>query len=148
MSSIQYLDIVRRLKRERFPDVEEELTLAIIETESSFDPLAFRGERPWEPGLAVYNTASFGLMQILPETAAQMGFKGDPDELLDPETNIAYGMAYLSWLKTQFPGNQEAVIMSYNEGPGNYRKGERVWGYYTKVSARAAKWAALLAAEG
>ncbi len=137
LESAKYLDVIRKVKRESFPEVEEALVLAIIETESSFLPDAYRDE----PGIA---DASFGLMQVLMSTAAMFGFVGTDDDLKEPETNIRYGMAYLDWLRKQTGGNEEAVIMSYNEGLGNYRNGKRVFGYYSKVKARLEKWRVIL----
>ena len=42
----------------------------------------------------------YGLMQLLPETARTMGYRGGPDALLDAETNLRYGVKYLrgAWL--------------------------------------------------
>jgi len=46
------------------------------------------------------NGPYYGLMQILPQTAATMGHDGPPSELLDPEVNLRYAGAYLrgAWL--------------------------------------------------
>ncbi len=46
------------------------------------------------------NRPYYGLMQILPATARSMGFKGQPQDLLDAETNLKYAMKYLrgAWL--------------------------------------------------
>lgn len=46
------------------------------------------------------NGPYYGLMQILPETARGMGFRGAPDDLLNAETNLIYAGRYLrgAWL--------------------------------------------------
>ena len=46
------------------------------------------------------NGPYYGLMQILPQTARTMGYRGRPEGLLDPETNLTYGVRYLrgAWL--------------------------------------------------
>lgn len=46
------------------------------------------------------NGPYYGLMQILPETARTMGFRGAPNDLLDAETNLLYAGRYLrgAWL--------------------------------------------------
>lgn len=46
------------------------------------------------------NRPYYGLMQILPATARSMGFKGQPKDLLDAETNLKYSVKYLrgAWL--------------------------------------------------
>lgn len=131
-----YLSYVRALKG-TFPQVDPALVMAIMETESSFDPNAYKGE----PQI---NDASRGLMQLLFSTAQWLGFTGTVDKLCDPQTNIYFGMKFLQWLYGRCDGNLECIIMSYNEGNGNYRKGKRVWTYYTKVLARLEKWRALI----
>ena len=141
VSSIQYLDIIKSVKRRRgWEHIPDALTLATIETESSFRPDAIREE----PGI---NDASYGLMQTLFKTAQWMGYKGQPGGLFDPETSIEWGTAYHAYLWNRFQ-DWDAVIHSYNEGPGNYEKGKRVPTYYGRIVARMAKWEILLQAEG
>ena len=146
VSSIQYRDIIRDLRARKFPEVEEELVLAIIETESTFDPKASRFEE-FNPNTDQDDDFSIGLMQVLSKTSEWLGYDGRFEVLEDPAYNIEVGMAYLAWLKKQFPGNLEGVVMGYNEGAGNYKKGKRVWTYYSRVTARMVKWAALLKTE-
>ena len=89
--------------------VPENLVYAIIKTESGFDPAAVSDE------------GAVGLMQLTKAT-----FEDIRDRLLtdrhmdagmryDPETNIKYGVKYLSYLHTRF-GNWETVIIAYFEG--------------------------------
>ena len=57
-----------------------------------------------------------GLMQILPQTARSMGFRGSADGLLDAETNLKYAGRYLrgAWLVS---GNdEEAAVNWYARG--------------------------------
>lgn len=119
-----------------YPNVELPLVLAIIETESSFNPSAYRYE-------AHIKDASYGLMQVLYSTAKWLGFQGKPEELFDVKINLLYGIKYLSWLFNQNI-SLEGVIMSYNEGLGNYKKGKRVYSYYTKVFIRYESWKLIL----
>jgi len=141
ISSIQYLDIMREVKRKfGLEDVPDALTLATIETESSFNPDAIREE----PQI---NDASVGLMQTLVGTAAWMGYKGGREGLTDPAESIRWGTTYHHYLYKKY-GEWDAVIHAYNEGPGNYDKGKRVPTYYGRVAARMAKWEILLAAQG
>ena len=42
------------------------------------------------------DVGEIGLMQVRPETAALLGFRGDLAELARPEVNIHYGVAYLA----------------------------------------------------
>ncbi|QQR91785.1 MAG: lytic transglycosylase domain-containing protein [Myxococcales bacterium] len=68
-----------------------------------------------------------GLMQIMPRTGAlianNMGRTDfTVDELLEPETNIAFAAWYLSSLIKRFDGQLPLAIASYNGGPHNVRK--------------------------
>ena len=67
--------------------------------------------RPW-----ARNGPYYGLLQILPQTARTMGHMGPPEELLDAETNLKYGVKYLrgAWLVAG--GDPDAAIMWYARG--------------------------------
>ncbi|MDR1360047.1 MAG: transglycosylase SLT domain-containing protein [Deltaproteobacteria bacterium] len=97
------------------------LVLAIMHTESNFNPLA------------VSAGSALGLMQIVPETAGNevyrylRGARGEPtmETLFSPESNIHYGTAYLHLLARRYfhevidPASREmCVIAGYNGGPG------------------------------
>jgi len=62
------------------------------------------------------NGPYYGLLQILPQTARTMGFRGQPEELLDAETNLKYAVRYLrgAWLLSD--GSQDTAIMWYAKG--------------------------------
>jgi membrane-bound lytic murein transglycosylase C len=101
-------------------DLAAALMLAIMHTESNFNPFAV------SPNQAV------GLMQIVPDTAGNevyrylMGTHGTPsvETLFSPEFNIKYGATYLHLLgRRYFAGvintasRQLCVIAAYNGGP-------------------------------
>jgi soluble lytic murein transglycosylase-like protein len=67
--------------------IPESLLHRVIQRESDYNPRARNG--PY-----------YGLMQILPQTAGTMGYRGAPDGLLDAETNLQYAGRYLrgAWL--------------------------------------------------
>jgi soluble lytic murein transglycosylase len=95
-------------------DVDPYLVAAVIKCESNFDPQA------------ISSAHSKGLMQVGDEAANDMASFGYVDEaryasdnLFDPETNIFYGTAYLSYLLERYDGNEEAAIAAYNAGPRN-----------------------------
>ncbi|MDQ2089056.1 lytic transglycosylase domain-containing protein [Marimonas arenosa] len=58
----------------------------------------------------------FGLLQILPETARSMGFRGKPSDLLDPDVNLKYAGKYLrgAWLVSG--GDIDEAVMWYARG--------------------------------
>lgn len=84
-------------------DIPEALLHVVIQRESDYRANARNG--PY-----------YGLMQILPATAGQMGFTGAPNDLLDAETNLMYAGRYLrgAWLLSY--GDIEAAKMWYARG--------------------------------
>jgi len=62
------------------------------------------------------NGPYWGLMQIMPQTARTMGFRGEPAELLNPEVNLRYAGRYLrgAWLVSD--GNMDRAVMWYARG--------------------------------
>lgn len=115
-----YLPLVRE-QAERH-EVDPSLVLAVMHTESAFNPLA-RSHVP-----------AFGLMQIVPESAgldATRMLMGRPkllapSYLYDPANNIEIGTAYLHLLYHRYMAAVESpesrlycTIAGYNTGPGN-----------------------------
>lgn len=70
---------------------------------------------------AICRATSFGLLQIMGETARAIGFRGWPGELLTPEIGLEWGCRYLARLRDRFldTGGWEVVCRAYNGGPGN-----------------------------
>ncbi len=87
----------------RFHDIPESLLHRVIQRESGYNPAARNG--PY-----------YGLMQILPQTARTMGYRGPDEGLLDAETNLHYAGKYLrgAWLVSR--GNQDRAVMWYAKG--------------------------------
>ena len=65
---------------------------------------------------AARNGPYYGLMQIHPQTARTMGFRGEPRDLLDAETNLKYAGRYLrgAWLVSD--GNEATAVGWYARG--------------------------------
>lgn len=88
-ASPQGPEAINRLvtKYARIYDIPESLIHETIIRESSYNPAARNG--PY-----------YGLMQIHPQTARTMGYRGAPEGLLDAETNLIYAGKYLrgAWL--------------------------------------------------
>jgi len=78
------------------------LVRAVIRTESAFD------------STAVSEAGAQGLMQLMPELAAELGVE-DP---FDPRQNIMAGTRYLSQLLLAYNGDLTLALASYNAGPG------------------------------
>ncbi|XBS69120.1 membrane-bound lytic murein transglycosylase MltC [Acerihabitans sp. KWT182] len=115
----KYLPLVRSAAQKY--GVDESLILAIMQTESSFNPYA------------VSNSDALGLMQVVQHSAGRDVFKmqgrwGQPSRsfLFDPANNIDTGTAYLALLQTNYlvgidnpTSRRYAVIAAYNGGAGS-----------------------------
>ncbi|MEW2913365.1 lytic transglycosylase domain-containing protein [Leisingera sp. JC11] len=62
------------------------------------------------------NRPYYGLLQILPATARSMGFRGEPQDLLDADTNLQFSVKYLrgAWLLAD--GSQDMAVKHYSRG--------------------------------
>jgi len=84
--------------------------------ESQFDPQA----RSW--------AGAMGLMQLMPETARELGVT----DIEDPRQSIEAGLRHLFWLWARFPQSLETdehmwfVLASYNAGHGHVRDARRL----------------------
>ena len=68
-----------------------------------------------------------GLMQLMPATARETAKRfniplASSQQVLDPDTNIQLGAAYLSQIYGQFKGNRVLASAAYNAGPGRVRQ--------------------------
>lgn len=62
---------------------------------------------------AVSSAGAVGIMQLMPDTAADMGVKN----IYDPRQNIDGGVRYLRQMIDSFGGDTEKAIAAYNAGP-------------------------------
>lgn len=120
-------------------DLPSGLIQALFMVESSGNSLAMRFEQIFydryikgkplsfvPPGCskdteAIGRATSWGLLQIMGETARSVGFRGWFGELLTPEVGLEWGCRYLARLRDRFlnNGGWEVVCRAYNGGPGN-----------------------------
>ena len=103
-------------------DIDVALMLAIIHTESNFNPLA------------VSNNGAAGLMQIMPDAARDLGLKvpqyknrRNPklnpkiDERFDSNKNLHAGLTYFKMLYEKHLNNLTLALGAYNVGPAKVR---------------------------
>jgi soluble lytic murein transglycosylase-like protein len=65
-------------------------------------------------------SASYGLLQIMFPTARQYGFKGQPEELFVPETNVEIACKIFKNLLEWSEGDIPKALAAYNGGKGNW----------------------------
>ena len=82
-------------------DVEAKLLRAVIEQESAFRPCA------------ISSKGAQGLMQLMPDTAAQLAVRN----VFDPKENIEAGAKYLKQLIDKYKGDLKLALGAYNSGP-------------------------------
>ncbi len=87
-------------------EIDPVLVMAVISTESAFNPKALSPKN------------AQGLMQLIPATARRFGV-ADP---WNPLENIIGGVAYLHWLTRHFSGDVKLVLAGYNAGEGAVEK--------------------------
>lgn len=83
--------------------IPEKLVRSVIKRESSFNPKARNG--PY-----------IGLMQIHPQTARTMGYRGSAKGLYDPDTNLKYAVKYLAGAYLVADGDFKRADWLYQTG--------------------------------
>lgn len=125
-------EVIRAAARKH--GVPRAMIRSVIAAESNFNPVALSDK------------GAVGLMQLMPETAAELG--ADPHI---PEQNIEAGTHYLRQLQSRYRNRRDSwirAIAAYNAGPGNVDRYsgippfpetqqyvKRVFGYFKRYSA-------------
>lgn len=83
--------------------VPERLVHRVVKRESTYNPSARNG-------------IHLGLMQLNPQTARTMGFRGENSDLYDADTNLKYGVKYLRGALMVAKGNHDQADKLYQTG--------------------------------
>ncbi|WP_066683565.1 lytic transglycosylase domain-containing protein [Christensenella intestinihominis] len=99
-----YMDIIEEASS--VYGVPVNLILGVIKAESDFDPKCVSG------------AGAKGLMQIMPENAAEFGVT----DVYDPRQNIFCGVDEIARHLKTYSGDMKLALAAYNTGPGNVAK--------------------------
>ena len=86
--------------------VDRDLIVSVIRAESGFDSGATSPK------------GAMGLMQLMPETARDLGVS----DAYDPEQNVMGGTRHLRWLLERYDGDVRKALAAYNWGTGNLER--------------------------
>jgi hypothetical protein len=114
-----YLDMFEQQAREQ--TVPAELVDAVAFVESTYDPSA------------IGHAGEIGIMQVMPSTAAMLGFQGNQAQLADADTNIRYGVQYLAGALRLAGGDLCRALMKYRAGHGEEAMSARSIEYCRRV---------------
>jgi len=154
VSAYEQLKDIIAINSSRF-NIPIEIICGIISQESSWKSDATRYEQKFQKKYIDTKYANFsekwrrdmatswGLMQIMGIVARELGFNGEPNELINPQLNIKWGCCKLTSLMRKYTNSLKDVIAAYNAGsPRRDKNGNYVNQYYVnKVLKYATEWA-------
>ena len=108
---LYYHDLI--LREEQNYGLDPLFMFSVIRQESLFE------------GFVKSNAGARGLMQVIPDTGAQIASelgwpeRYDDNDLYRPNVSVRFGSYYLARNRDEFGGNMYAALAAYNGGPGN-----------------------------
>ena len=98
-------------------NVEKDLILAVIKTESNFDAKV----RSHKGAIGLMQLMEQTALEVLPQTDLEISKEDIGNKLIEPETNINIGTKYLQILLEKY-NSIEIALTAYNAGTGNVDK--------------------------
>ena len=102
--AVDYMALISKMSKKY--QVDDALIKAFIKVESDFNPMA------------ISKAGAKGLMQLMPETAKDLGV----EDVFNPEENVEGGVKYLRSLIFRFEDNLPLAIAAYHAGEGAVKK--------------------------
>lgn len=129
--------------RAQFAGVSPPLCCAVAEQESSWNPWSIRYEPAFyeryiekmtrlSPTEARLRAMSWGLLQIMGETAREEGYTGDLTKLCEPQTGLDHGLIHMKKCLARSGGNEPIALNLWNGGANP--------SYASEVMARLSKY--------
>lgn len=131
----EQIEKIARSVAESF-NIRPELVCGLIERESSWIDVPPRYEPKFYIDYVMHRTdlddsekskrsSSWGLMQVMGETAREYGLHGDIEQLRDAEIGITYGCKLFKHLMKITDGDEARALLHYNGG-GNLKYPDEV----------------------
>ena len=103
------IDAIIREKSSRL-GLDEKLVRSVVAAESNYDPKAVSAK------------GAQGLMQLMPQTAKEMGV----NDVFDTEENLEGGSQYLKLMLDRYGNDVQKALAAYNAGPGAVDKAGKI----------------------
>jgi soluble lytic murein transglycosylase-like protein len=100
--------VISQVSREQ--SIDYKLLRSVVQAESDFNPSE------------ISSKGAQGLMQLMPETAKEMGVTN----ALNPYQNLTGGAKYLKQMLVKYNGNIDLALAAYNAGPGAVDKAKGI----------------------
>jgi len=112
-------------------NMSQELICAFCYQESRFEEKAKRYEPAFYKKYVekfnipqeekTWRATSWGLMQLMGQTAREIGYRGYRDDLVDPIINLYYCCKFFIKLLNRYKGSETDAIAAYNQGNNRFK---------------------------